>query len=170
MKLGDVIGGSVYVDTNVLYMCLHIDPTYAPEIRAFLSRVGHGEIEAFIGVPALDELYYRLLLIRIKETTGHNPLDVLRKDPASAIAVHGKIIEKAIRDLIGLPHMNLVGVEIADAGRMLDHITRFSMLPRDALHVAIVRRLGLTAIASDDADFDRVHGLERHWVINPPTL
>jgi hypothetical protein len=113
MKLGDVTGGSVYVDTNVLYMCLHVDPT-------------------------------------------------------NAIAIHGKAIEKAIRDLIGLPHMNLAGVDIADANRMLDHITRFSMLPRDALHVAIIQRLGLTAVASDDTDFDRVEGLERHWVINPP--
>jgi hypothetical protein len=53
-------------------------------------------IEAFIGVLALDELYYRLLLIRIKETTSQNPLDVLRKDPVGAIAVHGKTVEKAM--------------------------------------------------------------------------
>jgi predicted nucleic acid-binding protein len=168
MKLGDVNSGSVYVDTNVLYMCLHVDPAYASEIRAFLSRVGHGEIEAFIGVPALDELYYRLLLVRIKETTGHNPLNVLRKDPVGAIAVHGKVIAKAIRGLLGLPHVHLVGVEIADAGGMLDHATRYSMLPRDALHAAIIQRLSLTAIASDDTDFDRVEGLERYWIINPP--
>ncbi len=51
---------------------------------------------------------------------------------------------------------------------MLDNIRTFWLLPRDALHVAIIQRLGLTAIASDDVDFDRVEGIERHWVINPP--
>jgi len=74
----------------------------------------------------------------------------------------------AIRRFMALPHLNLVGVEATDGNRMLDNILTFSLLPRDALHVTIMQRLGLTAIASDDADFDRVKGLERHWVINPP--
>ena len=64
--------------------------------------------------------------------------------------------------------MNLIGMETTDLDRMLDNIRSFSLLPRDALHAAIIQRLGLTAVASDDADFDRVEGLERHWVINPP--
>jgi predicted nucleic acid-binding protein len=34
--------------------------------------------------------------------------------------------------------------------------------------VADRQRVGLTAIASDDTDFDRVATLTRHWVINPP--
>ncbi len=38
----------------------------------------------------------------------------------------------------------------------------------NVLYMAIIQRLGLTTIASDDTDFDRIEGLERHWVINPP--
>ncbi len=60
-------------------------------------------------------------------------------------------------------------METTDFDRMLGNIKTFSLLPRDALHVAIVQRLGLSCIASDDIDFDRVKGVERHWVINPPT-
>ena len=29
------------------------------------------------------------------------------------------------------------------------------LLPRDAIHLSVMRRLGITAIASDDDDFDR---------------
>jgi len=70
--------------------------------------------------------------------------------------------------LVSLPHVNLVGADSADLNRMLDNIRVFSLLPRDALHLAIIQRLGLTAVASDDTDFDRVEGLECYWVINPP--
>ena len=77
------------------------------------------------------------------------------------------MIGASLRKLIQLPHINLVGVATADFKRMLENIQKFSLLPRDALHVAIVQRLGLNGIASDDADFDRVKGMERHWVINP---
>ena len=168
MKLDEVLGGSVYIDANVLYMYLRADPFHLPTIRTFLERVVDGEVEAFIGILALDELYYRLLLSRVKETAGRNPLDVLRHELAGAIAAHGNTIEKAIRDLVRLPHMNLIGVETTDLDRMLDNIRAFSLLPRDALHTAIIQRLNLTVIASDDTDFDRVQGLERHWIINPP--
>ena len=170
MKLDDVSQGSVYVDTNILYMYLRIDPAHLSTVKAFLSRIVRGEINAFVSIPVLDELFYRLLLARIKETTDCNPIEVLRENQVKAIAVHSDMIEGPLRKLAQLPHINLVGVETADFDRMLGNIrTTFSLLPRDALHVAIVQRLGLSCIASDDIDFDRVKGVERHWVINPPT-
>ena len=79
------------------------------------------------------------------------------------------MIDSSLRKLTLLPHINLVGVETTDFDRMLENIRTFFLLPRDALHVAIVQRLGLNGVASDDIDFDRVKSVERHWVINPPT-
>jgi len=169
MKLDEVCRGSVYVDTNILYMYLRVDPAHLSAIKVFLSRIVRGEIEAFVSIPVLDELFYRLLLARVKEATDRNPLDVLRENQAEAVAAHSDVIGDSLRKLTLLPHINLVGVVAADFNRMLENIQKFSLLPRDALHVAIVQRLGLNGIASDDADFDRVKGMERHWVINPPT-
>ncbi len=169
MKLDEVRSGSVYVDTNVLYMYLRADPDHLPVIRAFLRQVVRGEIHAFVSILALDELFYRLLLSQVRETTKRDPLNFLRQNAGQAIADHSATIEMAIRRLVGLPHFILVGVEATDLDRMLDNIKTFLLLPRDALHVAIMQRLGLTAIASDDTDFDRVQGLERHWIINPPS-
>ena len=80
MKVDDVSHGSVYVDTNILYMYLRVDPSHLSTVKAFLSRIVRGEINAFVSVPALDELFYRLLLARIKETTDRNPLEVLREN------------------------------------------------------------------------------------------
>lgn len=169
MKLGDVSRGSVYIDTNILYMYLRVDPAHLSAIKVFLSRIVRGEIEAFVSIPVLDELFYRLLLARVKETTDRNPLEVLRENQAEAVAAHSDVIDVSLRKLTLLPHINLVGVETTDFTRMLKNIRTFFLLPRDAMHVAIVQRLGLNGIASDDIDFDRVKGVERHWVINPPT-
>lgn len=168
MKLDKISTGSVYVDTNILYMYLRVDPNHIGTIKAFLEKVVSGQIEAFVGVPVLDELYYRLLLAQLRESAGRNPLDVLRDDVAGAIAAHGGVIETAMRKLVSLPNLNVVGVESTDFDRMMGNIRTFSLLPRDALHLAIIQRLGLAAIASDDRDFDRVEGITRYWVINPP--
>lgn len=149
-------------------MYLRADTTYLPEIKSFLERVIRGEIEAFVGVPVLDELVYRLLLARIKDKTGRNPLEALRKDLPGVINDHGDLIVSAIRQFMSLPHITVVGVEATDSDRMFDNMTLQTLLPRDALHVAIMQRLGIGIIASDDRDFDRIAGLQRFWVIDPP--
>ena len=168
MKLDELVGGSIYIDTNVLYMYLRVDPIYLPSVRKFFERVVHGNLEAFVGIPVMDELFYRLLLSRIKESSGRNPLDVLREDLTKTITIHGPAIEAPLRKLAALPHLNLVGLERMDFYRMLENINRFSLLPRDALHLAIIQRLEIPGIATDDLDFDRVETIDRHWIINPP--
>ena len=80
MKLDELASGSVYVDTNVWYMYLRTDPAYQQTLTTFLGRVVRGAIEAFVGILVLDELFYRLLLARVKDATGRNPLEVLRAD------------------------------------------------------------------------------------------
>lgn len=168
MKLDEVASGHVYVDTNVLYMYLRADPAHLPTIERFLQRVVRGDIAAYISLLTLDELYYRLLLALIKEHTGRSPLDVLRDDLPGTVARYSNGITGALRKLMGLPHFTLVGMEAGDFERMLENIARFALLPRDALHITILQRLGITVIASDDADFDRVAGIERLWVVNSP--
>jgi predicted nucleic acid-binding protein len=49
MKLDELVGGSIYVDTNVLYMYLRADPDHLPTIKVFLDRVVRGEILALFG-------------------------------------------------------------------------------------------------------------------------
>jgi len=51
---------------------------------------------------------------------------------------------------------------------MLANSQQYALMPRDALHLAIMQRLKIQDIVSDDADFDRVAQLSRHWIINPP--
>ena len=168
MKLDEVSSGALYVDTNVWYMYLRADDATRPVLTTFFGRVVRGVWDVFVGIPVLDELFYRLLLARVQDASGRHPLEELRADRAGAIRDHGPAINTALRQLVLLPHVHLVGVETADFSRMLDNITTYALLPRDALHVALMQRLNLTAVASDDTDFDRVPILTRHWVINAP--
>lgn len=169
MKLDELASGeSVYIDTNVLYMYLRSDPAYLPVIRQFLERVVHGELDAYVSLLVLDELLYRLLLAQIKDATGQNPLDVLRWDTPKAVSTYSPQVDAPVRKLMNLPHITLVGSTADDFGQMLDNIITFSLLPRDALHLAITQRLKITNIASDDTDFERITGLTRYWVINQP--
>ena len=48
MKLDELYRGSVYIDTNILYMYLRVDPAHLSAIKVFLSRIVRGQIEAFV--------------------------------------------------------------------------------------------------------------------------
>lgn len=170
MRLDEVTRGQVYVDVNIFYMYLRADPVYLPAIRGFFTRVVQGEIEAYTSVLTMDELFYRLLLARVKEIYRQNPLDVLRERTDEAIARCGAGIEIALWRLVELPHLQLVGVLENDVLQMLSNIITFGLLPRDALHVAVMQRLELSVIATDDMDFDRVPWLQRHWLFNAPVI
>lgn len=169
MRLDEILDGRVYVDTNILYMYLRADASNLSTIRLFLDRVVQGEIEAVVGIPVLDELVYRLLLARLRDESKRNPLDTLRSDVTGAIERHGELVCSATRRLMALPNVSLVPVEQSDGDRMLDNIVAYKLLPRDALHMAIMQRLRIEVVASDDTDFDRVAGVERLWLVNPPT-
>ncbi|MBM4306600.1 MAG: hypothetical protein FJ123_07675 [Deltaproteobacteria bacterium] len=97
MKLDEVSSGLVYLDTNVLYMYLRADPAHLSTIKEFLGKVIRGEIEAFVSIVALDELFYRLLLARVKENTDRNPLEVLRENLSEVIATYGSEIDTALQ-------------------------------------------------------------------------
>lgn len=168
MRLDEVTSGEVYVDVNVFYMYLRPDPAHIRTIRVFLDRMVHGDVEVYTSILTMDELFYRLLLARVKDAYGRNPLDVLREETAEAIARCGSEVEAALRKLVQLPQLHLVGAIEEDFIQMLENINAFGLLPRDALHVATVRRLGLSDIATDDAGFDRVAWLRRHWLFNAP--
>ncbi len=149
-------------------MYLRADPLHLASIEHFLTRIVRGELTAYVSLLVVDELFYRLLLALIKEHTGRNPLNVLREDLPGAISVYGPPITQAVHNLLTLPHFILVGTDPSDFTTMLNNITQFGLLPRDALHVTLMQRLQITQIASDDADFDRVARLERYWIVNPP--
>lgn len=168
MKLDEVVGGALYVDTNVWYMYLRADDTTRLILTTFIGRVVRGHCEVFVGIPVFDELFYRLLLARIRDSTGGHALETLRADRIGAIRSHGPAIDRALRQLVLLPHVHLVGMETSDFSRMLENIETYGLLPRDALHLALIQRLNLITIASDDTDFDRVSTITRHWVINAP--
>jgi predicted nucleic acid-binding protein len=58
--------------------------------------------------------------------------------------------------------MSIVSVEpvnASDVGAMLQAMQSYGMLPRDAIHLAVARRLGITAIVSDDDVFDQIPGI-----------
>jgi len=78
---------------------------------------------------------------------------VLRKvDNATAV--------KACRAVLALKDLDIVSIEYGDLWTMTDMMTKYQLRPRDALHLAVMRRLGERTILTEDSHFDAA-GVER---------
>jgi predicted nucleic acid-binding protein len=66
-------------------------------------------------------------------------------------------IDPPLNALLDVMHLEPVLPE--DITEMRREMLASGTLPRDAIHVAVMRRLGITAIATDDEGFERCAGI-----------
>lgn len=67
---------------------------------------------------------------------------------------------QACRAILTLPNLEVVSVTYGDVWDMTREMEAFELRPRDALHLAVMRRLGEGSIVSEDEHFDKA-GVKR---------
>ena len=168
MKLDEIESMNIFVDTNIFYLYLRESPAYINIVEDFFIKIIRGTLKAYTSVLVMDELHYRLMLGLIKDNYPGNPLDTLRSQREQMIKQFTSIINESLRKLITIRNLEMIGIQLSDFDSMLRYIEDYAILPRDALHISIMMRLGIQDIASDDFDFDRVSVVQRHWVFQKP--
>ncbi len=134
-----------------------IDPT----VRDLFQRIRQGSIVAHTSVLTLDELTYRLLLALVKDRYGQAPLDVLRKDERAAMAEFYPLLLPRIAEFATLPNLVIEAISFEDWAAAARLMAEYGLRPRDAMHLATMRRIGCRDLASNDAHFDQVPGIRR---------
>ena len=162
--LSEFVEGFIYLDTMILYSFVRADEASRPILKRFFGSIEQGKITAFTSVLAFDELIHRLLLAAIRDKYSGSPLDRLREQEQEMMAEFYPRILPPLRLLRHFPHLEVLGVLPADGDAMLDIVERYSLRPRDALHLSAMQKVECKALASNDSDFDRVPGIQRFEV------
>ena len=156
-------GGTLYVDAMVLVGLVDAGSVWHPGARALFERTlaPVPELRLVTATLSVDEAVFVLL----QELVARPPYGVARSR-SQYLAEHPEVVRRlasavappveALLDLVALEP-----VLPADVAVVPDEMAASGLLPRDAIHVAVMRRLGLSALASDDAAFDRCPGLVR---------
>ncbi|MEZ4730798.1 MAG: type II toxin-antitoxin system VapC family toxin [Caldilineaceae bacterium] len=71
------------------------------------------------------------------------------------------MIEPQLVALQHFPNFTVVPITTIDLSAMHQNVRQFHLLPRDALHLSVMQRLGCTNLISEDSDFDTVDGVNR---------
>jgi predicted nucleic acid-binding protein len=135
MKLENIQRGSkVFIDSNIITYHLSGHNIFGGTSRKFLKGVESAEYESYVNDVVLSEVllnYIKSELFRLRGIKPHRVVREIKRDPS------------------------LIGLVNFDAVTKL-FISGYFLLPNDALHVATMKRYGITNIATNDPDFERV--------------
>jgi predicted nucleic acid-binding protein len=152
--------GLLYWDASFLVHATYPAGRYHQACYSFLERLGTAENTlSCISTLALDETIFTLIRLKVVEDyPGQGFWELYRKDPQIILPYLGEI-----RTLVGRlavdPRIRLVSTEREDTLAALDLMGDYACLPRDAMHLAVMSRLGIDNIVTTDDDFMPVDGL-----------
>jgi predicted nucleic acid-binding protein len=163
MTFADLVAGdSVFVDANTLIYHCTIDPVFGPACTDLLDRIGHGEIAAFTSTQVLLEVAHRLMALEAARLLGKPQGSI-----AKFLKSHQDEIlrltnfRKAVEDLC-IGQLQILTISAAMVPTIATLSQQIGLLTNDAAAIAVMQSSGLTKIASNDPDFDRVPGITRY--------
>jgi predicted nucleic acid-binding protein len=157
-----VAGDPVFLDANTFVYYFAPDPQWSSSCGQLLQRIQNQDIAGHTSAAILGEVAHRLMTIdaraRHRWSSG-KLLHHLKKSPHIVQTLTNS--EAAIASIVGsLVHVFPVDSSLVVAATAISRQT--GLLTNDALTVALMQAHGLTKLASNDPDFDRVPGITRY--------
>src|SRR6185437_10895256 len=155
-------GQAVFVDANIFLYYFRPDPILGPPCDQLLQRIENGDIQGYTSAHVLNEMVHRLMTEEAHQRFGW-PMNGM----ARRLRTHPAQVRSLSRPRQAIDELTVIGLQIlpitgGQVSRSVDHSNQHGLLSSDALIVSVMQHHGLQALASHDADFDRVPGLTRY--------
>src|SRR3989344_2747821 len=128
----------VYIDAN-LFIYAAIDVTaIGDKARKVIEEIENEVYTAYTASLTFDEVLWGILKSRDKETAY-----------------------KAAESFLSISNLKIIDVDRSLVQSFIKVYAKERLKPRDALHLAAMQLKNLKKILSEDADFDKVEGIQR---------
>lgn len=152
-------GAAVFIDANVFIYHFSGPSPLSPACSAFLQRVEDGVLRGVTSTVVLIEVLHRLMILEAVGALRLHPREAtryLKEHPEHVKSLHA---HHRAPERIHQMGVEVVSVGLEEIERSQQAKARYGLLTNDALLVTSMERGGLTALASNDPDFDRVEGI-----------
>ena len=151
-----------FLDANSLVYHFAADQRFGPACTSLVKRIERKEILAFCSTHVVSDVAHRLMTVEAVLAFGWPIAGI-----AQRLRRHHAEIAKLTRFRDALAEVPLLGIQVLpvawpDLSLAASLSQQHELLSGDALIVAVMQHHGLTGLASNDADFDRVSGITRY--------
>ena len=127
----------MYIDSNIFIFASTDKGKLGQNCREILKRINEQRISCAASFLIVDEVMW-----------------ILKKKVGRDDAI------KITKAMLSMP-IKWVEVNKSVIIKMTDVFEKTTLDPRDAIHIASMKELGLSSIISEDTDFDNIRGIER---------
>jgi predicted nucleic acid-binding protein len=155
-------GDAVFLDANTFVYHFIAEPNYGGACTSLLERLERRELEGWTSPHILAEVSHRLMTLEACSTFGWPYQGIasrLRRHPQNLQQLD--LFRQALAQ-IALLGLDLVLVTEQHVAQAADVSRQHGLLTNDAILIVLMQSRGLTRLASNDADFDRVPGITRY--------
>jgi predicted nucleic acid-binding protein len=133
-----------------------------PACTQLVKRIENQHLAGFISTHVLSEIAHRLMTLDALDRFGWPPAGI-----AARLRKHHSEIPKLTLHVQAIAQLPLLGIQaVTITSPLVEAATLVSqqheLLMGDSLVVAVMQAHGLTHLASNDADFDRIPWLTRY--------
>jgi predicted nucleic acid-binding protein len=148
-----------FIDANIFYYHLVSTPPLSDECSDFLERMEKGDVIGLTSAVAIAEAVHKVMLAEAVARHGLDRKGLAHKlqrqsDLISGLNEHKKVV--AIVRALKL-HVEVINLDLLEAASDVSSQSR--LLTNDALTIAVMRRLGLFHLATNDDNFDLINGI-----------
>lgn len=160
MKISEIPKGTrIYIDANI-FIYHFGSSSFSDESTSLLTMAQKGEINGVCSIATIIEVNHRLMILEAVEKYNFQPKDAIKKlkekpELVKDLNKHSECVNKIFQ--IGLDIFPVCAENMLEASVARKE---FGLLTNDSIIVTIMNSYGISNIATNDSDFERIQYLK----------
>ncbi|MEM3615115.1 MAG: PIN domain-containing protein [Candidatus Methanomethylicia archaeon] len=147
----------IFIDSSI-FLKLMLDEAEATKAQDILENIEYSKVLGYITPLILEEVIFKLIFAEASSRLNTTNIWSIRNELKENRALRIECIKIAKKFVEYIDHLSMKGLRIEgvffnDWIKSIEYIEKYGLLPADALHLAVARRLEINVIATFDEDF-----------------
>ena len=153
-------GTTIFIDANIFLYEILDHWKYAESCNSFLEHVNMGKYHAVMSVLVCNEVFHRVMIAEVVERYEIEP-----KSAVNYLKKNWEVVRElnkaydAMLNIDAIENLEIVEIDREVYDIALEYSKKYGLLSNDAVHLATMKKHGITNIATNDRDFERIEWL-----------
>jgi len=152
-------GAACYIDATVFYYHLVGAPPLSDDCSDFLKRAEAGRLSGVTSTVAIAEATHKVMLAEVVQRHGVDHKGLVARVKRHPELLDGLTEHKRVSATVRALNLPVESITLDLLARGADLSAQMRLLTNDALALAVMEKLGVSYLATNDDDFDSVTGI-----------
>jgi len=158
--LTDIPDGVVcYLDATIFYYHLVDAPALSDDCSDLLTRIERGRVQGVTSSVAIAEATHKVMLADVVQRHGVDHRGLIARLKRHPELLDGLQNHHRVTATVRSLHLYVEAITLDLLARGADLSSQKRLLTNDALTLAVMEKLGVTTLATNDDDFDAIEGI-----------